>query len=146
MYPWSGWSGPKMLRGWSCPHTSHVLRNIPYPHAMNVLANSELTVVPLKDSKVPCGHVTLVSGMLLKKAVVATNSAGVVDYVKDGWNGLLCKPHSPTDMAEKIRTLWEEPETARILGENGFRFASEHCSERSVREDLSAILRSYSLT
>lgn len=137
---------PENVAGLELPPHVHVLRNIPYLHAMNVLANSELTVVPLKDSKVPCGHVTLVSGMLLKKAVVATNSAGVVDYVKDGWNGLLCKPHSPADMAEKIRILWEEPETARILGENGFRFASEHCSERSVREDLSAILRSYSLT
>jgi hypothetical protein len=48
-------------------------------------------------------------------------------------------------LAEKIRTLWEKPETAQMLGENGFRFASEHCSEKSVREDLSAILRSYSL-
>jgi glycosyltransferase involved in cell wall biosynthesis len=57
---------------------------------------------------------TLVSGMLLKKAVVATNSAGAVNYMKDGWNGLLYEAHSPTDMAEKIRTLWEEPDTARV--------------------------------
>jgi glycosyltransferase involved in cell wall biosynthesis len=136
---------PENVAGLELPPHVHVLRNIPYPHAMNVVANSQLTVVPLRDSKVPCGHVTLVSGMLLKRAIVATNSAGVLDYVTDGWNGLLCEPHSATDMAEKIRTIWEEPETARILGENGFRFASEHCSERSVREDLSAILRSYSL-
>jgi glycosyltransferase involved in cell wall biosynthesis len=136
---------PENVAGLELPPHVTVLRNIPYPHAMNVVANSQLTVVPLKDSKVPCGHVTLVSGMLLKKAVVATNSAGVLDYVTDGWNGLLCKPHSATDMAEKIRTLWEEPETARILGENGFRFATEHCSERGVRDDLSAILRSYDL-
>jgi glycosyltransferase involved in cell wall biosynthesis len=137
---------PENVAGLDLPPHVHVLRNIPYPHAMNVVANSRLTVVPLKDSKVPCGHVTLVSGMLLKKPVVATNSAGVVDYVTDGWNGLLCEPHSPADMAEKIRTLWEEPETARKLGENGFRFASEHCSERSVREDLSAILRDHGLS
>jgi glycosyltransferase involved in cell wall biosynthesis len=136
---------PENVAGLELPPHVHVLRNIPYPHAMNVVANSRLTVVSLRDSKVPCGHVTLVSGMLLKKAVVATNSAGVVDYVKDGWNGLLCEPHSPADLAEKIRVLWEEPDTARILGENGFRFASEHCSERSVREDLSAILGIYGL-
>jgi hypothetical protein len=136
---------PENVVGLELPPHVLVLRNIPYPHAMNVVAHSRLTVVPLKDSKVPCGHVTLVSGMLLKKPVVATNSAGVVDYVRDGWNGLLCEPHSATDMAEKIRTLWEEPETARMLGENGFRFASEQCSERSVREDLSAILRGYGL-
>jgi len=136
---------PENVAGLELPPHVLVLRNIPYPHAMNVVAHSRLTVVPLKDSKVPCGHVTLVSGMLLKRAVVATNSAGVLDYVTDGWNGLLCEPHSATDMAEKIRTLWEKPETARMLGENGFGFASEHCSEKRVREDLSAILRNYSL-
>jgi glycosyltransferase involved in cell wall biosynthesis len=136
---------PENVAGLDLPSHIHTLRNIPYPHAMNVVANSRLTVVPLRDSKVPCGHVTLVSGMLLKKAVVATNSAGVLDYVTDGWNGLLCRPHSATDLAEKIRTLWEEPETARIMGENGFLFAIEHCSEQSVRQDLSAILHSYSL-
>jgi hypothetical protein len=136
---------PENVAGMELPAHVTVLRNVPYPNAMNVVANSRLTVVPLKDSRVPCGHVTLVSGMLLKKAVVATNSAGVVDYVRDGWNGLLCEPHSAADMAEKIRTLWEEPETARILGENGFSFASEHCSEKNVREDLAGILRSYGL-
>jgi glycosyltransferase involved in cell wall biosynthesis len=136
---------PENVAGLEVPPHILVLHNIPYSNAMNVVAHSRLTVVPLRDSNVPCGHVTLVSGMLLKKPVVATNSAGVLDYVTDGWNGLLCKPHSPNDMAEKIRTLWDRPETARILGENGFRFASEHCSERSVREDLSAFLRSYGL-
>jgi glycosyltransferase involved in cell wall biosynthesis len=136
---------PENVAGLELPPHVHVLRNISYPHAMNVVAHSRLTVVPLKDSRVPCGHVTLVSGMLLRKAVVATNSAGVIDYVTDGWNGLLCEPHSATDMAEKICTLWDKPETARILGENGFRFASEHCSEHCVRSDLSEILRSYSL-
>jgi glycosyltransferase involved in cell wall biosynthesis len=136
---------PENVAGLELPPHVHVLRNISYPHAMNIVAHSRLTVVPLKDSKVPCGHVTLVSGMLLKRPVVATNSAGVLDYVTDGWNGLLCEPHSAIDMAEKIRTLWEKPETARILGENGFCFASEHCSEKSVRQDLSAILRSYDL-
>ena len=136
---------PENVAGLELPPHVLVLCNISYPRAMNVVAHSRMTVVPLRDSKVSCGHVTLVSGMLLRRAVVATKSAGVADYVRDGWNGLLCEPHSATDMAEKIRTLWDKPETARIFGENGFSFASEHCSEKSVREDLSQILRNYGL-
>lgn len=137
---------PENITGLTLPPHVHVLSNIPYPLAMNVVANSRLTVVPLRDSQVPCGHVTLVSGMFLKTPIVATNSTGISDYVIDGWNGLLCKPSNPSDMAEKIRILWEDPETARTLGENGFWFASEHCSERTVRDDLSAILHDYGLT
>ena len=136
---------PENIAGLDLPPHVQVLSNIPYPRAMNVVANSRLTVVPLRDSQVPCGHVTLVSGMLLKRPIVATASAGISDYVIDGWNGLLCKPRDPQDMAEKISTLWESPEMARTLGENGFRFASEHCSEKTVRDDLSAILERYGL-
>ncbi len=136
---------PENIAGLELPLHVHVLSNVPYARAMNVVANSRLTVVPLRDSQVPCGHVTLVSGMLLKKAIVATSSAGISDYVTDGWNGLLCEQRSPLDLAEKIRTLWERPEIAETLAENGFRFASEHCSERTVREDLSAILKRYRL-
>lgn len=136
---------PENVAGLDLPPHVQVLSNIPYPRAMNVVANSRLTVVPLRDSQVPCGHVTLVSGMLLKRPIVATDSAGISDYLTDGWNGLLCKPRNPADMAEKISALWENPETARRLGENGFRFASEHCSEKTVREDLSEILENYGL-
>lgn len=136
---------PDNIFGMEIPDHVRVLTNIPLPQAMNVLAHSTLTVVPLRDSQVPCGHVTLVSSMLLRKPIVVTSSAGVFDYVRDGWNGFHCKPHSAADMADKIRTLWEHPETARTLGENGFQFASEHCTERSVRNDLSAILQKYGL-
>jgi hypothetical protein len=50
-----------------------VLSNVPYTRAMNLVAHSRMTVIPLRDSQVPCGHVTLVSGMLLKKPLIATH-------------------------------------------------------------------------
>ncbi len=136
---------PENIAGLKLPQHVRTLDNVPYSQAMNVVAHSRMTVVPLKGSQVPCGHVTLVSGMLLKKAVVATNSAGITDYVTDGWNGLLCKPNSAEDLAEKILTLWEAPESARRLGENGFRFATEHCSETMASADMSSLLQRYGL-
>lgn len=132
---------PQNIAGLDLPPQVRVLSNIPYPKAMNVVQHSRLTVVPLKGSQVPCGHVTLVSGMLLKKAIVATRSAGISDYVTDGWNGLLCEPQSAGDLAEKIRRLWDDPEDAERMGANGLRFAKEHCTEQSVRDDLLAYLQ-----
>jgi glycosyltransferase involved in cell wall biosynthesis len=136
---------PENIAGLELPPHVHVLTNIPYNRAMNVMAHSRLTVVPLRDSQVPCGHVTLVSGMLLKKPLVATNSAGIADYVTDGWNGLLCQPLNAADLAAKIHTLWEDPEAARTLSVNGFRFANEHCSEQTIRDDLATLLFRYDL-
>jgi glycosyltransferase involved in cell wall biosynthesis len=126
------------------PHV-HILTNVPYPKAMNVLKHSGLTVVPLRDSQVPCGHITFVSAMLLEKAIVVTGSSGISDYVKDGWNGLLCRPQDAQDLAAKIRTLWNDSEKRDQLGANGFKFAKEHCCERLIREDMLEILRTHGL-
>jgi hypothetical protein len=136
---------PENFAGLELPQHVRTLHGIPFSQSMNVVAHSRMTVVPLKGSQIPCGHVTVVSGMLLRKAVVATNSAGITDYVIDGWNGLLCEPNSAEDLAKKIQTLWEAPETALRLGENGFRFATEHCSETMASEDMSSLLQSYGL-
>jgi hypothetical protein len=136
---------PENVAGFDLPPSVRVLCNIPHPKAMNVVKNSRLTVVPLKGSQVPCGHVTLVSAMLLEKAIVATDSAGICDYVTDGWNGLLCRPQDAQDLAAKIRSLWNDPDEARRLGVNGYKFAEENCSERSVREDMFEFLKSHGL-
>src|SRR5271166_949605 len=136
---------PENVAGFDLPPNVHVLQNIPYPKAMNVVKNSRLTVVPLKGSQVPCGHVTLISAMLLEKAIVATDSVGISDYVIDGWNGLLCRPQDARDLADKIRALWVDPDEADRLGENGFKFAAENCSEQSVREDMFEFFKGYGL-
>jgi len=89
--------------------------------------------------------VTLISAMLLEKAIVATDSVGISDYVIDGWNGLLCRPQDARDLADKIRALWVDPDEADRLGENGFKFAAENCSEQSVREDMFEFFKGYGL-
>ncbi|HEY1730316.1 MAG TPA: glycosyltransferase [Terriglobales bacterium] len=134
------------VAGFELPSNVSVLSDVPYPKAMNVVKHSRLTVVPLKGSEVPCGHVTLVSGMLLEKALVVTDSSGISDYVTDGWNGLLCEPRNPADMAEKIRTLWDDPQEASRLGANGFSFAEKYCAEQSARKEISAYLKMSGLT
>lgn len=47
--------------------------------------------------------------------VVATRVGGVVDIVEDGRTGLLCAPHDPKDMAEKIMRLYSDKEFAESM-------------------------------
>lgn len=51
--------------------------------------------------------------------VVAGNSGGVADVVRDGENGLLVDPESPAAIAAAIRRLLENPDEARRMGERG---------------------------
>jgi len=123
---------PRNLRGLAIPPnvTPHV--NVPLDHAMNILGHSRFMVLPLTGSEVPCGHVTLVAAMHLGKAFIITNSSGVSDYVIDGVNAISCEAFSAPALRDAIRELWENPSLCERLGENGRRFASEHCTPAAL--------------
>jgi len=132
---------PANLMGLDIPPNVKPMVNVPFEEAMNIMRYSALTVLPLSGSTVPCGHVTLVCAMHLGKPVVATESKGISDYVLSGYNGVLCKPFSPEDMAHAIDRLWKDPIEIARLGENNRRFGAENCTESTIRSDLAEILR-----
>ena len=109
---------PDNLIGQEIPENVKTMVNLPIEEAMNIMLHSACTVLPLSGSTVPCGHVTLVCAMHLAKAVVATDSKGICDYVLSGHNGMLCKPFSPEDLAKAIDRLWKNPAEIARLGEN----------------------------
>ena len=51
--------------------------------------------------------------------VIATRSSGITEFISNGINGLLFTKGSYKDMAKKINRIYNEPELATGLGENG---------------------------
>ncbi|MGA3345148.1 MAG: glycosyltransferase [Terracidiphilus sp.] len=131
---------PESLTGLKIPPNVRVLVNAPFGEAMNVLLHSEFTVLPLAGSTVPCGHVTLVCAMHLARTAVATDSTGISDYLRHGYNGVLCEPSSPESLALAISNLWSNPAEIVRLSENNKQFGYENCSEAKIRSDLAAVL------
>ncbi|MFZ0677276.1 glycosyltransferase family 4 protein [Candidatus Binatus sp.] len=120
------------LRGIAVPDNVTVRTNVPLHQAMNILAHSRFMVLPLLHSEVPCGHVTIVAAMHLGKAIVITDSAGVRDYVQDGYNAVTIRPRSTADLIEATERLWSDPALCKNLAENGRRFARRECTEERV--------------
>jgi glycosyltransferase involved in cell wall biosynthesis len=133
------------LTGLTVPANVTVVVNVPLEHAMNILAYSAFTVLPLSGNSVPCGHVTLVCAMHLAKAVVATHSEGIADYLRPGYNGVTCEAQSAESLATKISELWEDPEEADRLGANSKRFGEENCSEARMEADMIAALSNWNI-
>ena len=125
---------PHNLAGLSVPDNVTAMANIPVPDAWNILKFSRFAVVPLRDSEVPCGHVTLVAAMHLGKALVITDSAGVADYVEHDVTALTCPPRDPASLAKRIQELWDSPQLTERLGNTGRAFAVEHCSEHTTAQ------------
>jgi hypothetical protein len=137
---------PENLAGMSVPSNVKAVVNAPFEEAMNAMRYSEFTVLPLSGSQVPCGHVTLVCAMHLGRAVVATDSAGIYDYVHPGYNGILCQPFSAESLAESIRCLWNTPVEIERLARNNHSFGTENCSEERMRTELASVLSSWDIT
>jgi glycosyltransferase involved in cell wall biosynthesis len=108
------------------------MTNVPLSDAMNVLAHSLFMVLPLRDSEVPCGHVTVVSAMHMGKAILSTDSSGLRDYLTHGSNAILYPAKDSRQLAEKIELLFAQSELCRQLGDSASAFARRHCSEDST--------------
>ncbi|MEO6809279.1 MAG: glycosyltransferase [Isosphaeraceae bacterium] len=81
-----------------------------------LLAAADLLVLPSLYEGLP--NVVL-EAMRFRVPVVATAAPGTTEVVNDGQTGLLVPPRAPKELARAIRTLLDEPEFARRLGEAG---------------------------
>ena len=125
---------PHNVQGLEIPPNVKVLTNVPADVAWNVLAHAEFTVIPLLSREVPCGHVSMVAAMHYGKAIIATDSEGVSDYVRQGDNALLCPAGDARAMADRISQLMHDPALTARLGEAGKRFVTAACTERATVE------------
>jgi glycosyltransferase involved in cell wall biosynthesis len=117
------------LRGLTVPANVTVRLRIPLPEAIAVIRNSRFMVLPLLNSQVPCGHVTMVTAMYCSRAIIATESNGISDYLIPGHSGLTVPAEDPAALVAAIEKLWKDPEESTRLGQNGRDLALAHCTE-----------------
>lgn len=123
---------PENMAGCQVPDNVKVYTSIPLLQVSNILAHSRFMVLPLRDSEVPCGHVTIVSAFHQGKAVIVTDSRGVHDYVQDHVTGRLVPPADAQAMADCIQAQWHNTEDTRQLALAGQAFGARHCTEAAA--------------
>lgn len=122
-------ASPQSVRGLTVPSNVTVRFDIPRLEAEAVIRDSRFLVLPLLHAEVPCGHVTMVTAMFLSRAILATESAGISDYLVPDYNGIVVPPGDPAVLGTAIDKLWHDRETACRLGQNGRAFALANCTE-----------------
>jgi glycosyltransferase involved in cell wall biosynthesis len=84
---------------------------------------------------------TILEAMAHRKPVVCSRIGALPGIVEDGQTGLVFEPGSATDMAEKIRQLWERPDLCCRMGNAGRRKAMREYSKDTYYERLLAAYR-----
>jgi len=103
-------------------------------------AKAKIVVLPLSIGSEyfnAMGCSTLVEAMAMGKAIIATKSATMESYIKDGENGLLVPKNDPEAMQKDIKDLLNDSVKRKRLGENARKFAVEYCEAEKQAKNLS---------
>lgn len=76
--------------------------------------------------------IATLEAMFMRVPVIGTRLGGFLDLVQDGVTGYLVEPHSPVQLAGRLRLLMEDPQHAARCGQAGFVDAQRRYSSEAV--------------
>ena len=98
----------------------------------------DMLVSPSRSEALP---LAIVEAMLAGLPVVATDVGSVSEAVVAGETGLLVAPEDAAALAEAIRTLRDDPDARRRLGERGRELAGERFTPEAMAHAFEALYR-----
>lgn len=131
---------PANLAGLDLPANVTVHTSTPLSFANALIEHADAMVLPLAGAQVPCGHVTAVTAMHLGKAIVATDSTGLHDYLRQGDTAWLFAPHDAVALAHTIEAALADTTRTRALAARAQAWAAAHCTEAQALAYLHGFL------
>ena len=103
-------------------------------------ADARFVVLPVADVRYPSGVTAALEAMSMARAVIATRSRGLADYLIDGETCLLVDADDVAGLRDAIRRLADDPALARRLGENGRQFIEAEVNQARYVDQLARLL------
>jgi len=98
------------------------------PSVQDVFAISDLFVLPSVSESLP---LTLLEAMAYRLPVISTSVGGIGNVVTNRHNGLLVPPAKPEELSSAILELFEKPEFAEKLRDNGCATVQKYYSDKA---------------
>jgi len=118
-----------------------VLEDIPWRELENLMRRCRAVVVPLEDRAISTGQSVVLQAMALGKPVVATRTAGTIDYIDHLHDGILVAPADAQQLRDAMLQL-EDAGLRRQLGQCArAKVAAGHLPEHYARAICQATVR-----
>lgn len=104
---------------------------LPNERALELMAGCEVFALA---SRTDAFARVLVEAMAAERPIVASRVDGTPHYILDGERGLLFESENVDELADRLDRLLSNPEEARRLAANGYRFAHDELSEQRYAE------------
>lgn len=127
------------------PDNVAILPRVPIVHLRQLYALARFVVLPVIDVIHPAGVTAALEAMCMARAVIATRSRGMRDYLIDGETCLLVDAGDVAGMRAAIERLATDPQLARRLGENGRARIEAGLNQQCYVEQLADLVRAWAL-
>ena len=132
---------PHNLTDVEIPNNVKILCNIPLERAMNILKHCDFMALPLETETTSCGHITLVSAMFCRKAILATRSTGIADYFPPDYDPASIPAGDVNAWVNELSSMASDADRRNRCAERGEHFAHTHCSDTIALQDTLAVFR-----
>jgi len=121
-----------LISQWRLSTSVSLLGQLPYPEMERCFASAWVQVVPSRWAE-PFGLVA-VDAMMRGTAVIASDSSGLSEIVREGVTGFLVTPDNVDALAKALLCLLQNREQAEQMGRAGRQVALDHFSEGTFVE------------
>ena len=127
-------------------HGLELPQNITLKSADNYLGLRELyatcqfVVVPMLPAKFACGYAVIAEAMAMGKAVIATRTQVLSDFIRDGENGYLVDVGDVSGLRERIEWMLNNPMIAKTMGQQARKDIEQHWSLPAYCQRLESAL------
>ena len=115
--------------------------DVPMDELIDLMASSQVVVLPLDERRISTGQTVLIHAMTMAKPVVVTRVAGTVDYVDHMVTGLLVPPGDPVALQHAVNLLLGDPDLRLKIGRAGRERVLERHLPRQYVRDVQELLR-----
>jgi glycosyltransferase involved in cell wall biosynthesis len=125
------------------PDTVTLSQRLASSELRDLYGRSQFAVIPVYDLIYSAGLTSILEAASMARAVIATRSRGIADFVVDGETGILVEPGDPLALREAIQYLLAHPGEACRMGRNARQRIEEQQNLDVYIQEMACFLHSW---
>jgi glycosyltransferase involved in cell wall biosynthesis len=123
-------------------HNVETLEHISYTELRNLYGDCAFVAIPMHNVDYPAGMTAIMEAMAMGKAVIATYSRGIEEFIDNAVTGFWTEPGNPIALREKMLFLWNNPKLTIEMGKRARESVQSRVDLIRFVEELESILTS----